>query len=54
MKYYGQPKPPFYNLANFPKIIPTFITYGGEDALSTSKDVEHLLKILKWKRNMIV
>ncbi|XP_009614880.1 triacylglycerol lipase 2-like [Nicotiana tomentosiformis] len=47
LAHYGEAKPPQYNLANIPRDLPLFISYGGQDALSDSKDVETLLDYLK-------
>ncbi|XP_043707391.1 triacylglycerol lipase 2-like isoform X2 [Telopea speciosissima] len=48
VEHYGQGKPPIYNLANIPKTLPLFLSYGGRDALSDVKDVEMLLDKLKF------
>ncbi|KAF8390620.1 hypothetical protein HHK36_025147 [Tetracentron sinense] len=48
MEYYGQSKPPIYNLSNIPHNLPLFISYGGQDALSDAQDVELLLDSLKF------
>lgn len=45
--HYGKYKPPRYNLSNIPRDFPLFLTYGGRDSLSDSKDVETLLDNLK-------
>ncbi|CAK8533113.1 unnamed protein product [Lathyrus sativus] len=44
-RYYGQPKPPIYNLSNIPNNIPIFMSYGGKDALSDVADVQRLLSL---------
>ncbi|KAF3658980.1 putative blue copper protein-like [Capsicum annuum] len=48
LAHYGEAKPPEYNLGNIPRDLPLFISYGGQDALSDSKDVETLLDHLKF------
>ncbi|MCD9558959.1 hypothetical protein HAX54_016668 [Datura stramonium] len=48
LAHYGEAKPPQYNLANIPRDLPLFLSYGGQDALSDSKDVETLLDYLKF------
>ncbi|KAK8916118.1 Triacylglycerol lipase 2 [Platanthera zijinensis] len=44
---YGQSTPPLYNLSNIPNSLPMYLSYGGRDSLSDSKDVGHLLEDLK-------
>ncbi|KDP30819.1 hypothetical protein JCGZ_13762 [Jatropha curcas] len=46
-KHYGQPKPPVYKMTSIPNELPLFLSYGGADALSDVKDVQHLLDSLK-------
>lgn len=48
LAYYGETRPPQYNLGNIPRDLPLFLSYGGKDALSDSKDVETLLDYLKF------
>ncbi|XP_059282744.1 triacylglycerol lipase 2-like [Lycium ferocissimum] len=48
LAHYGEAKPPKYNLANIPRDLPLFLSYGGQDALSDGKDVETLLDYLKF------
>ncbi|XP_047312856.1 triacylglycerol lipase 2-like [Impatiens glandulifera] len=45
--HYGQFWPPVYNLANIPRDFPLFLSYGGNDDLSDTVDVNNLLDILK-------
>ncbi|XP_062020471.1 triacylglycerol lipase 2-like [Rosa rugosa] len=47
MQHYNQFSPPVYNMANIPKDIPLFLSYGGRDALSDVNDVKALLYDLK-------
>ncbi|WCJ27482.1 Myzus persicae-induced lipase 1 [Euphorbia peplus] len=47
MMYYGETRPPPYNLSRIPKDLPVFISYGGRDALSDVKDVQLLLDHFK-------
>ncbi|KAL4588951.1 hypothetical protein LXL04_001851 [Taraxacum kok-saghyz] len=44
---YGQSTPPAYNIANIPKNLPLFMSYGGADSLSDVEDMKHLLRTLK-------
>lgn len=46
-KHYGQPNPPAYNMTSIPNDVPMFLSYGGADALSDTKDVRLLLDKLK-------
>ncbi|KAI4331033.1 hypothetical protein MLD38_029262 [Melastoma candidum] len=46
-KRYGQAAPPTYNMANVPRNLPLFLSYGGADALSDPDDVRQLLDQLK-------
>lgn len=46
-KHYGQPTPPVYDMTSIPNEFPLFLSYGGADALSDSKDVQLLLDSLK-------
>ncbi|XP_077228096.1 triacylglycerol lipase 2-like [Tasmannia lanceolata] len=48
VRYYGQSKPPLYNMSNIPNNLPLFLSYGGQDALSDVRDVELLLDNLKF------
>lgn len=48
LAHYGETRPPQYNLGNIPRDLPLFLSYGGKDALSDSKDVETLLDYLKF------
>ncbi|CAN6571509.1 unnamed protein product [Malus baccata var. baccata] len=47
MEHYKQPTPPVYNMANIPKDVPLFLSYGGRDAISDVNDVGLLLDNLK-------
>ncbi|PQQ11960.1 triacylglycerol lipase 2-like [Prunus yedoensis var. nudiflora] len=47
IKHYRQPTPPVYNMANIPKDVPLFLSYGGRDPLSNVFDVNLLLDNLK-------
>ncbi|KAF2316429.1 hypothetical protein GH714_041770 [Hevea brasiliensis] len=44
---YGTSKPPTYNLSNIPQNLPLFLSYGGQDDLSDTQDVQHLLDNLQ-------
>ncbi|XP_047310839.1 triacylglycerol lipase 2-like [Impatiens glandulifera] len=45
--HYGQFSPPIYNLANIPHNFPLFLSYGGNDYLSDTEDVNNLLHTLR-------
>ncbi|KAB2610654.1 triacylglycerol lipase 2-like [Pyrus ussuriensis x Pyrus communis] len=47
MEHYKQPTPPVYNMANIPKDVPLFLSYGGRDAISDVNDGGLLLDNLK-------
>lgn len=47
LEYYGESRPPVYNLTNIPHNLPLFLSYGGRDALSDVRDVQTLLDSLK-------
>lgn len=46
--HYGEVYPPAYNLSNIPHDLPLFLSYGGQDALSDTRDVGLLLDVLKF------
>lgn len=48
LEHYGEARPPVYNLANIPRNVPLFISYGGRDSLSDDRDVGLLLDSLKF------
>ncbi|XP_062107318.1 triacylglycerol lipase 2-like isoform X2 [Humulus lupulus] len=45
-KHYGQPNPPVYR-TSIPNNLPLFVSYGGRDALSDTRDVRLLLDSLR-------
>ncbi|KAL8167141.1 hypothetical protein V2J09_008640 [Rumex salicifolius] len=47
LQHYGEVTPPIYNLSRIPRDIPLFLSYGGNDALSDTRDVLNLLDLLK-------
>ncbi|OVA02048.1 AB-hydrolase lipase domain [Macleaya cordata] len=53
MKQYGHLKPPAFNLGSIPKSLPLWMGYGGNDALADVTDVEHTLKELKSKPELL-
>ena len=55
-KHYGHPNPPVSNMTKIPEDVPLFLAYGGTDAVSDVKDVQHLLDNLKdhAKDNLVV
>lgn len=48
MEHYGKATPPIYNMSNIPKNLPLFLSYGGKDKLSDTKDVQILLDSLRF------
>ncbi|KAK1318991.1 Triacylglycerol lipase 2 [Acorus calamus] len=50
MRYYGETKPPVYNMSSIPVDLPLFLSYGGRDDLADTGDVELLLDSLKFHR----
>ena len=48
MLHYAQFNPPVYNLSHIPNDLPLFLSYGGQDALSDTYDVQLLLDCLKF------
>ncbi|KAL5715975.1 sterol esterase [Ranunculus cassubicifolius] len=45
-QHYGQTTPPIYNITDIPTDFPLFLSYGGADAISNTKDVKLLLSDL--------
>ncbi|KAF6172614.1 hypothetical protein GIB67_023298 [Kingdonia uniflora] len=52
-KRYGQTKPSTFNLGNIPTSLPIWMAYGGNDALSDVTDLEHTIKELKHKPELL-
>ncbi|KAL4588627.1 hypothetical protein LXL04_001519 [Taraxacum kok-saghyz] len=50
---YGKLKPPTFDLSKIPKSLPIWMAYGGNDALGDVIDVQHTLKELKSKPNVL-
>lgn len=50
---YGQLKPPAFDLSKIPKSLPMWMAHGGNDALGDVIDVQHTLKELKSKPNVL-
>ncbi|KAG8650764.1 triacylglycerol lipase 1 isoform X2 [Manihot esculenta] len=53
LKLYGQVKPPAFDLSQIPKSLPLWMGYGGYDALADVADVEHTLKELQTKPELL-
>lgn len=53
LKEYGQLKPPKFDLSHIPKSLPLWMGYGGNDALADLTDVEHTLKELESKPELL-
>ncbi|XP_021668200.2 triacylglycerol lipase 1 isoform X3 [Hevea brasiliensis] len=53
LKLYGQVKPPAFDLSLIPKSLPLWMGYGGYDALADVTDVEHTLKELQSKPELL-
>ncbi|KAI5340228.1 hypothetical protein L3X38_019502 [Prunus dulcis] len=47
IKHYKKPTPPVYNMANIPKDVPLFFSYGGRDSIAGVNDVRILLDKLR-------
>ncbi|XP_021801113.1 triacylglycerol lipase 2-like [Prunus avium] len=47
IKHYKKPTPPVYNMANIPKDVPLFFSYGGRDSIADINDVGILLDKLR-------
>ncbi|XP_071691702.1 triacylglycerol lipase 1 [Rutidosis leptorrhynchoides] len=50
---YGKTKPPAFDLSQIPESLPIWMAYGGNDALGDVIDVQHTLKELKSKPNVV-
>ncbi|XP_077211599.1 lipase 1 [Tasmannia lanceolata] len=53
MKRYGHFRPPQYDLSEIPKSLPLWMAYGGSDALADLTDVEHTIKELPSKPELL-
>lgn len=53
MKTYGYTKPPKFDLSRIPASLPMWMGVGGSDALSDVKDVQHTLKDLECKPEVL-
>ncbi|KAE8008039.1 hypothetical protein FH972_004588 [Carpinus fangiana] len=53
LKLYGQPKPPVFDLGHIPKSLPLWMAYGGSDDLADVMDVQHTLKELQCKPELL-
>lgn len=53
LKRYGRLHPPSFDLAKIPKSLPLWIAYGGQDALADVTDVEHTMKELQAKPELL-
>ncbi|KAL7598733.1 hypothetical protein Lser_V15G24566 [Lactuca serriola] len=50
---YGKLKPPTFDLSKIPESLPIWMAHGGNDALGDVIDVQHTLKELKSKPNVL-
>ncbi|XP_050260187.1 triacylglycerol lipase 1 isoform X1 [Quercus robur] len=53
LKLYGQMKPPIFDLGHIPKSLPLWIAYGGNDDLADVTDLQHTLKQLQSKPELL-
>ncbi|KAG8368436.1 hypothetical protein BUALT_Bualt15G0045300 [Buddleja alternifolia] len=53
LKYYSQIKPPVFDLSSIPSSLPIWMGYGGKDALADVIDVQHTLKELPSKPDLL-
>lgn len=53
LKLYGQSKPPVFDLGHIPKSLPLWMAYGGKDDLADVNDVQHTLKELESKPELL-
>lgn len=50
---YNHPKPPVFDISQIPSSLPLWMGYGGNDALADVIDVQHTLKELKSKPDLL-
>ncbi|XP_060216762.1 triacylglycerol lipase 1 [Lycium barbarum] len=50
---YNQPKPPVFDISQIPTSLPLWMGYGGNDALADLIDIQHTLKELKPKPDLL-
>ncbi|KAL8160556.1 hypothetical protein V2J09_002093 [Rumex salicifolius] len=53
LQEYGSPKPPEFDLSSISELLPVWMAYGAKDALADITDVEHTLKELNCKRELL-
>lgn len=53
LRYYSQLKPPTFDLSSIPSSLPIWMGYGGSDALADVADVQHTLKELPSKPDLL-
>lgn len=53
LQLYGQSKPPVFDLGHIPKSLPLWMAYGGNDDLADVMDVQHTLKELQSKPELL-
>ncbi|XP_022896141.1 triacylglycerol lipase 1-like isoform X3 [Olea europaea var. sylvestris] len=53
LKHYGQLKPPKFDLSQIPSSLPLWMGYGGNDALADVTDLQHTLKELQSKPDLL-
>ncbi|OIT26900.1 PREDICTED: triacylglycerol lipase 1 isoform X1 [Nicotiana attenuata] len=53
LMHYKQPEPPEFDISQIPTSLPLWMGYGGNDALADVIDVQHTLKQLKRKPDLL-
>lgn len=53
LMHYSQVKPPTFDLSSIPSSLPIWMGYGGNDALADVVDVQHTIKELKSKPDLL-
>ncbi|XP_057964625.1 triacylglycerol lipase 1 [Malania oleifera] len=53
LKQYGHLKPPKFDLSRIPKSLPLWMGYGGNDALADTTDLQHTLRELQSKPDLL-
>lgn len=53
LKLYGRLQPPAFDVSKIPTSLPLWMAYGGNDALADVTDVQHTLKELKSKPELL-
>ncbi|PIN07989.1 Triacylglycerol lipase [Handroanthus impetiginosus] len=53
LKFYSQLRPPVFDLSAIPSSLPIWMGYGGNDALADVSDVQHTIKELQAKPDLL-